>query len=251
MKRRFIIPLALATAVSAAVPVSAQVDLWGSDTLYDMTHTLVNTGTCGNINYLGLGSSTGEKHMTGALTPITEIAPMSRALKVTHPNGQQQCLAHSLDAISIVRKEGNMDPTHPCESTTCDMDMTNIDLTEGDGECPGCSGTTYQFGDFKDVLALAYGGLHHDGTVDCDSSVRHYLANHWEEFFIEDAGQACADENCDIHEHIYRRGDLSGTTDTLMATSTSLCRERVSSYSPTILNGPSGMRTSERLTSTP
>ena len=241
-----------------------QIDLNGSDTLFNMTNYMLTNwaADCGGddltnatddfIVYAGGGSSTGENAM---IAGTQDVAPMSRALKPTACAADASYVdtatatAHSLDAMAVYRSAnsiatGDDDCTggteQVCESVANET-VGTIEVKELNGiddlQCPGCSGSTYAFSSWKDVLALAYGGKHSDGTIDCASDVRYSLAglpslpatggyeptpldcdnDCWENFFMKDDSVDCTDEKCNVNWHIWRRGDLSGTTDTFLS----------------------------------
>lgn len=83
-------------------------------------------------------------------------------------------------------------------------------------QCPGCTNEDadaaleYKLGDWKDVLAVLFAGKHHEGTVDCNSDVRRTLADEWATI----TRASCASQRCTKVSHMWRRDDLSGTTDT-------------------------------------
>jgi ABC-type phosphate transport system substrate-binding protein len=83
-------------------------------------------------------------------------------------------------------------------------------------QCHGCenldsdAALEYELETWADSIALLFGGLHHDGTVDCNSDVRRTLADEWASL----TRKSCADQRCAQIKHIFRRSDLSGTTDT-------------------------------------
>ena len=114
--------------------------------------------------------------------------------------------------------------------------------TEGCG-IPG----TYVFKDWRDVLALLYAGQNHTAAaatvlespvpadprynpataahkirnparVDCSSAARVALANNWGTMFSDNGGpNSCRTSSCIKLKHAFRRGDLSGTTDTFVS----------------------------------
>jgi hypothetical protein len=129
--------------------------------------------------------------------------------------------------VAIIRSDSTF---VDCESSTC---FTTIPVSDLNGtpdlQCPGCEGDTYVFEDLVDVWALMYGGLHHDGTVDCDSDVRWTVAgqghpdagyetpnstdptSYWEYFF-----ETCSDEPCGSHQHLWRPPDTADVTLSFM-----------------------------------
>lgn len=228
-------------------------DCYGAGNHFGACTCDATVGSCDsdNIRYAGGGSSTGEKSMSNLMT---EIAPMSKFLKsggspspaCTVPSPEAaEGIAFALDGIAVVRSARTFDPG-PTTGDGCDSIATSNrqivveELNGVDGlQCPGCDGNgvytlSADSNGWKEILALAYGGKHKDGTVDCNSDVRWALAGspetfpdvgreadpwtpgtteNWENWF-ENEGAACNDERCGAVWHIYRRGDMSGTTDT-------------------------------------
>ena len=97
----------------------------------------------------------------------------------------------------------------------------------------GCDATgAYQFSSWKDVLAVVYAGQNHTSAasflqttfpktrnparVNCASPVRKALADNWGAFFNTNCAATGNPANCLKLKHAYRRGDLSGTTDTFV-----------------------------------
>jgi hypothetical protein len=83
----------------------------------------------------------------------------------------------------------------------------------------------YTFGDWKDVLRVllagkfTHGWTENGGAVatptaakDCDNDMRHALADNYAKIFQTD----CTTGNCAKVHHIFRRDDISGTTDTVI-----------------------------------
>ena len=260
MKRIVCTFAGLLLAVAGVQQTKAQeISIQGSDTLFNMTNYLLDhhPQQCGGyfdgdadgyIVYAGGGSSAGAAAM---IANSQDVAPMSRALKTSECTGYGEtatACAHSLDAMTIYRSGNSFaDNDNSCEGnevnceSTANEDKPSLpivvqDINGIDGmQCPGCSGGSYTFNDWKDVLALAYGGKHHDGTIDCASDVRYTLVglpslpatggyegepldcqnDCWENLFMAAGGDAdCTDEKCNLVWHVWRRGDLSGTTDT-------------------------------------
>lgn len=125
--------------------------------------------------------------------------------------------------VAIIRAESTL---QSCDSSTCFTTVAVHDLNGAPGlQCPGCASGSYEFEDFVDVWALMYSGLHHDGTVDCNSDVRWTVAgsghpdagyetdnstdpsSYWEYFF-----DTCPDEVCGSHQHLWRSPDSAPVT---------------------------------------
>ncbi|TPV96593.1 MAG: hypothetical protein B7733_03935 [Myxococcales bacterium FL481] len=97
---------------------------------------------------------------------------------------------------------------------------------DGDGvaghpdiECPGCEDLNgdgrelqYELADEFDGLRVLFGGLHRDGTADCNSDVRNTLADEW----ASATRRSCASGRCESLNHIWRQSDESQATDTFV-----------------------------------
>ena len=229
--------LAAAVAMGAvAGSAHAQLKMEGSDTLFTLTTELVNLCpgiTAANIEYIGGGSSNGEKAI---LRGSQQLAPMSRFLQEADNNkGPCMCdngtpndagctdatlaegYGHSLDGLAIVRDENTQ---AGCDGIAFNTTLTVTDQDGNGLDCPGCNASNqYTFADFKDALRVLFAGIHHNsagGKVadkNCGSDVRRTLANNWSNFFQT----ACATEGCTKMRHAFRRGDFSGTTDTFLS----------------------------------
>ena len=76
-------------------------------------------------------------------------------------------------------------------------------------QCPGCStaagGRRYTFNSFAEALRLLYSGVHDDaaGARDCNSDVRHALADRWNEMI----GGSCSGQVCSGLHRAFRGPD--------------------------------------------
>jgi hypothetical protein len=200
--------------------------LKGSDTLEEVTKdVLAQCAAAAGVTYDGGGSSSGEAAMVGGLQ---QIAPMSRFLKNdsgvacgTANADTAEGLTVGLDGISVFSNStqaaacGNgLAYTSAVSFPVVQYDSHGQATGNADTSCVGCSGGTYTITDWRDVLALIFGGQHHDAakTIDCGSNVRRTLADNWAKLF--EAG--CAGGSCTKLNHAWRRSDLSGTTDTFV-----------------------------------
>src|SRR5262249_11481172 len=102
-----------------------------------------------------------------------------------------------------------------CNGTVADC-STDTDPTAGlaiDTAINTAAGT-YTFANWKDVLRVLFAGMDHDagsdiGNRDCNSAVRQALAADYGKLFQT----ACTTGNCGAIRHVFRRDDLSDTTD--------------------------------------
>jgi len=184
--------LAFATEAMASTPV----EIYGSDTLLTLTRELLDSGECGSAVYLGLGSSRGQNEMCAG---NQEGSPMSRALNANACSGSgTTCLgtpdddttmrAIARDGIAIARNNP------PVGDVCTDIPAaTNPLLT----------------------IRTIYSGADGTGTnASCNAAARTSLVNNFNLIFNQDAAPNCS--GCAELRHAYRRGDLSGTTDTFL-----------------------------------
>jgi hypothetical protein len=110
------------------------------------------------------------------------------------------------------------------QTTTCPGNMIvssgGISVVDSMGGlvigCPGCTPGTnfYPIMGRNDVLALIYGGKHHDGTVDCAGNVRTSLVNKWQNLFATTCAGMTA---CTELVHAWRPPDASPASTALLA----------------------------------
>jgi ABC-type phosphate transport system substrate-binding protein len=235
----------LAAALTVTDTTGDGLALNGSDTLFDVTQSII--GACPGqfsdfathgISYLGGGSGVGAGQMdTGAQM----ISPMSRALKsseycaIGSPSspGLTEDLLVGIDGVAISANQ-----TTSCSAASGSANgvgsaaafAVTADGTATGGApatCPGCDASnTYTFGaggsalysgqPSFDALAVLYFGLTHDGTYNCASPVRKSLIKNWKNLFSSDC--AAGDSTCTAGlTHAWRRSDLSGTTDAFVS----------------------------------
>ena len=231
--RRFLTVSTSLVFYAGALANAAALDLKGSDTLELVTKDAINLCSLGTVlNYVGGGSGTGQAAMVAG---TQQVAPMSRELNGTACTASATQLLIGLDGISMVTSnqffgdsvDQTPDTTDDCsDSIDGGATLTVPGCTAADGcTTPG----SYVFTDWKDVMALIYGGQNHNTTVpqlisgarnpariDCASSVRQALVNNWTAVFTDSIldPQPCRSTDCLRLKHAFRRGDLSGTTDT-------------------------------------
>ncbi len=222
----------------------------GSDTEYNITNqSILNSGlgntslaTGGGIwndktnplgDYAGGGSGAAETNMVGQTTSGTgqQTGPMSRMLK--GGAGANACKAQSgelthaagivigIDAVRLFASTAaiNANPAGACNGTAGSAAACTRDTVQGglafDNSSPSANndaGVAIPFSNWRDVLALLYGGL--DRTVtpmvtDCNGAKRRALVANWS-FLFE---QSCANPNGQALTHAWRRDDGSGTSD--------------------------------------
>ena len=240
MKTRSVIAMLALAVVGSAAEVHAldltgnNLELNGSDALFDVTQDILAacpSAVADGISYFGGGSGLGAFLMLdGPLNQVyQQVTPMSRPLKsgeycgVSLDEGQAtksaiqqttQSLMIGLDAVSIVANGSSA-----CSNALAfGGAFSAFSVTDTSGSsavnCSGCdAGTnTYHFQDSLDLLRLIFGGLHHDGTFDCNGNVRRSLVRQWSTLF----SAGCA--NCSAGlTHVWRPSDLSGTADSFVS----------------------------------
>jgi len=219
---------ALAAGSVGAGALDSVPQMLGSDTLKDITTTIVSqctalgtystdndAATAGNqpLVYFGTGSGNGESNMKPA-TAAQWVAPMSRALgtgicdsAASHAGAEGVVFA--LDGLSIV------------------FGPNNLPGADGLDYTPGAAGATSN--NWRTVLREVYTGLGATGNNvfarDCNSASRQTLLNNWNNLFkngTNGGGTCSTDSNPDSGttepglRHAFRRIKESGTTDVQM-----------------------------------
>jgi hypothetical protein len=232
------------TALTAAVAAyAAPPALNGSDTLEDIAKDVLSTncglgsspsGAFGALSYVGGGSGTGQNEMVAAVTGNDFVghqivAPMSRAVNAAgctsvttganaRPASDVQGIVFALDGLNIL---GDTEETAACGNghsagapapKPVGYSYTDLTRTPDTLVDPTSGATVYSFADWKDVLKLLYLGIDNTGAKNCASAARQNLANNYKKLFKG----GCLSGNCTSIKHAYRRGDLSGTTDTFL-----------------------------------
>lgn len=231
-------------------PSAFALDIKGSDTLEDVAKSVIATCeisgglTPGAFNYIGGGSGGGQAAMT-AVPPTQDFAPMSRELNGTACSATAQELLIGLDGIAIVGSqltagdstESTASLADDCkDSIIGDKQVAVSDCSVAAGSVAFCDNNvttgagTYTFTSWKDVLAVVYAGQNHSTNaqltaaktrnkdrINCAGDVRKNLVNSWGTIFSDDGNPiTCRQGGCAKLKHAFRRGDLSGTTDTFV-----------------------------------
>jgi hypothetical protein len=222
-----------AAGLAAVDTTGSNLALNGSDDLLDVTRQVMtqcasqfSDFTSQNLSYLGGGSSVGAKQL---IFNAQQVSPMTRALTynefcgATAPGspGLTESLLVGLDGVAVLANT-----TNSCSSSAAaglgsstSFPVTNDGTSSGGAPatCPGCDASSnYQFADSFDALRVLYFGLMHDGTYDCASPVRKSLVRNWRNVFSSDC--AAGDSVCSGGlTHAWRRGDLSGDTNTFVS----------------------------------
>lgn len=215
---------------------AAALDLKGSDTLEDVAKDVIGVCNLGALlNYVGGGSGAGQAAMAAG---TQQIAPMSRELNGTACSASASQLLIGLDGITIVTSNQlvgdstDQTPDDPDDDCSDTISGGNSLAVSGCAATDGCDTPgTYVFSSWKDVLAMVYGGQNHTtapqlqsngarnpARINCAGPVRQALVNNWTAMFrdIGTEAQSCRADSCLKLKHAFRRGDLSGTTDTFV-----------------------------------
>ncbi|MES1205400.1 MAG: hypothetical protein ABUS79_05635 [Pseudomonadota bacterium] len=215
------------------VASNASAQLKGSDTLDKVTDDVI--AACPavvGLTYVGGGSSAGQAAMTGA-APTQRVAPMSRELNgVACTNDAQSAqVLIGLDGISVVGANQTGASPFTCPDNISGPITIPVNPATDPplvcGAADGCSTPNqYTFADWKDVLAMLYAGQNHaagsllvggarnPARLNCRNPVRQYLADNYGQVFTN---RSCHGVGCVSLNHIFRRDDLSGTTDAFVA----------------------------------
>ena len=200
----------------------------GSDTLEDVTKFMLRGGFCAGagMTYEGGGSSGGEAAM---IAGTQQVSPMDRPLSgrvcqlatnvsPTDNPGTAYNIMMCLDGLSIIASKYAA-PTRPYSLCSVKYQVSSIPVTEP-GACVGCIGTNYNIAadDWRDVLRVLYAGMHHNGIKDCNSAVRRTLAQNYAHIFQGTCTATATPPfaGCGPIQHLFRRGDASGATDTFL-----------------------------------
>jgi hypothetical protein len=225
-----------AAAVSAADTDGNNIALTGSDTLLEVTQQVLNnckdaSGTVSvkgapyNISYQGGGSGVGAGNMAATPAPNQKIAPMSRPMKKSEycgvANGSagstSQALLLGLDGVSNMVGSEN----------ACGPDLAQVGRFFNYPD-PVNGPNKYTFTGSMDVLRVLYAGLDNGGTgpngYNCAGDIRKNLVKQWSKIFNQDCGAGKCDGSTTAGitqpgglTHIWRRSDLSGTTDAFVS----------------------------------
>lgn len=210
----------LVAATSAMIVSAAPPDLQGSDTLEEYTSDLVSTNCRGATNlkinsaaggflrYVGGGSGTASGAMTASFaapTTTSQVAgPMSRAFNAAECTAANnpasaQGLVVGLDGVVVV---GDDTASSTCGRSAGVAGMANLPVATAS---------------WKAQLTLLYTGEGVSGASDinrnCNTAARQTLAGSYASLF---EGGTCTSTACTTIKHAYRRGDVSGTTDTFL-----------------------------------
>jgi len=217
----------------------------GSDTEYNITNQAILNSGLGNKtvgpglttwnassnplgDYSGGGSGGAENAMANS-TPVQQTGPMSRALG--GPATKGACAAGGATAAAVANASGivlgidavrifasnavisaNQTSCNGATSTAaCTQDPSGLVYSGSVG-----NGTvTMTFANWRDVLALLYGGLDRSVTpnvVDCTSPKRALLVSAWTNLF-QNTTSCPNSTNGTALTHAWRRDDNSGTAD--------------------------------------
>jgi hypothetical protein len=228
MKKSFVLATIFVVGASAAgAGAFATSPYVGSDTEYNMTNQAILNSQLGNNptaattppqwnalanpvgDYLGGGSGGAETAMVGAKQ---QTGPMSRMLAsgacgaadLTQASG----IVLAIDGIGVWASNAVISANTACNgaATTgqCTADSSGIVFS-------GAGGNALGFANWRDALALLYGGLDRStGVTDCAAAKRATLISNWSNLF---QNSTCTITGGGALTHAWRRDDISGTAD--------------------------------------
>ncbi len=192
--------------------------LVGSDDLASITQTII--ANCPGAVGLTPTFSTSSAAEAALKAGTQEVAPMTRFLQPAltcaspAPN-QSEGVVFGLDAAVVL---GATD-----ETTTCQLvSSRTLSVTDQNGnpglDCPDCTGSQYQLGDWRDMLRVLIAGMTHGAGAnltlqDCNSDVRYSLVSAWQTLFQSTCGGA----SCSSLRHVFRPADGAEISDTLLS----------------------------------
>jgi ABC-type phosphate transport system substrate-binding protein len=209
----------------------------GSDTEYNITNQAILNSQLGNNptatttppqwnaranpvgDYLGGGSGGGENAM---VANKQQTAPMSRALAsgacAAADVSQASNIVLAIDGVgvwaanAVINSAANGTNCNGATATgQCTQDSSGVAFS-------GAGGNTMGFTNWRDALALLYGGLDRsNGVTDCNSTKRQTLISNWTNLF-QNSGCVNGVNNTmtptgAFLTHAWRRDDISGTAD--------------------------------------
>jgi hypothetical protein len=225
MEKSFVLAAIFVVGASAAgAGAFATSPYVGSDAEYNMTNQAILNSQLGNNptmfgtewhaqaspigDYSGGGSGAGEAAMVGA---HQQTAPMSRMLgsgacsaaDVTQASG----IVLGIDGIGVWASNAVISANAACNALAatdqCTTDPSGLAFS-------GAGGNTMGFTNWRDVLALLYGGLDRStGVTDCASAKRATLISDWANLF---QNSTCTNGGLAL-THAWRLDDTTGTAD--------------------------------------
>src|SRR5688572_14425618 len=233
----------------AFITEAKAVDISGSDTLANLTRSLLATGNCGTNVYLGGGSTQGERDTCfGAFqdgTTMSRTLDRGRVCGNTAAGGTTRtppgtpmpaaaCIDEATDPRSrrIARDGIAILRSNPAPGNICvNLDNVNVGPCDDEGDCEGnpnfqCESNADCIfprqlgtlpnpgtGTILDAIQIIYAGSAGTGnSADCGSALRQAVVNDYPALFGALSPEDC--DGCAQISHAYRRGDASGTTDT-------------------------------------
>jgi hypothetical protein len=223
-------------------PAFAQLMMKGDDSLASVVQAAIVAAGGLPIVYVGQSSDAGQAALTAG---TQQIAPMARELNGTACTTLGSAPGQQLIGLNpIVITGANETPlgdsygftpvtTDDCSDTIPIPTPSGAVLTvPGCGAVDGCDASSnYTFTDWRDVLALLYGGQNHNvaepqltagrrnpARINCASPVRRALVNQWSALFGDITPiQSCRNRACTTLRHAFRLDDRSAATDIFAA----------------------------------
>jgi hypothetical protein len=240
----FLLLGASAAAVGATYDPN-NVSITGSDTLFQVTNDIMNVcdgnmhgsfAAAGNMMghdkpYVGGGSGVGANAMA---LGGQGLAPMSRALKnIEYCNNSSAYTLSSQSTTNalIVGLDGVSIMANAAQSCSGDLPNSGANSSFTYTASDGSGSKTYTISNSLDALRIAFAGTDgskasYEGDYGCNGPIRKALLANWSSLFTT----ACSAGKCDGStdptsqmtqptgvSHLWRRSDLSGTTDAFVS----------------------------------
>ncbi|MDX2054735.1 MAG: hypothetical protein SFV15_20200 [Polyangiaceae bacterium] len=191
--------------------------LIGSDDLATVTQQVL--ASCAGATGITPTFGTSAQAEAALAQRIQEVAPMTRPLDPAPtcggPNAKEsEGVVFGLDAAVALGAQAEVGSCALAYSRT-------LAVTDQNGnpglDCPDCSAGFYQLTDWRDVLRVLLAGMTHGAGSDlasqqCNSDVRHTLANSWASLFQGECGAS----GCTALRHIFRAEDTAEVSVTLL-----------------------------------
>jgi hypothetical protein len=228
MEKSFVLAAIFMVGASAAgAGAFATSPYAGSDAEYNMTNQAILNSQLGNFplatsappqwnavakprgDYGGSGSGTGEAAMVGQQQ---QTAPMSRMLAsgacLSPDLAQASGIVLGIDGIGVWASNEVISANAACNGAAstgeCTMDSSGLAFS-------GAGGNALGFSNWRDALALLYGGLDRStGITDCSSTKRATLISNWSNIF---QNSTCTITGGGALTHAWRLDDTTGTAD--------------------------------------
>ncbi len=166
------------------------------------------------------GTGGGEQRLLAgaqAVAPMTRFLSQGQTCRSSQPQ-RAQGLVVALDTLLVIGDADNSQCSPGGIAYSGCFEVSDRNGVSG-VQCTDCAtANQYCFSDELDALRVLFAGMHHDAGADaglrnCNSDVRHSLANNWDAIF----DGACAAGACSRLAHAFRLDDSSTVSTTFVA----------------------------------